>query len=169
MPCCALSSCCSLQYPVHLSRLKRKEKLFNMFKAGVTQAERMGQRKHSQYWKSLFVCVCVSVFADRAAARTHSDPVPGMAGSRRSWWLHGFPGLRGSGPVQTGGTGSAHGGALQVRDCRDRLSLFNACIFFQLFSWSFYLFDWFGLILNVIAVRALDGQEFWSPWRRLCV
>lgn len=59
--------------------------------------------------------VFVSVFADWAAARAYSDSVPGLAGSRRSWWLHWFPGFCGPGTIQAGGTGSAHGGALQVQ------------------------------------------------------
>lgn len=79
--------------------------LFNMLR------QRLDKYGHGSKKTHLFV----SVFADWAAARAHSDSVPGLAGSRRSWWLHWFPGFCGSGTIQAGGTGSAHGGALQVQ------------------------------------------------------
>lgn len=106
--------------------------------------------------------VFVSVFADWAAARAHSDSVPGLARSRRSWWLHWFPGFCGSGTIQAGGTGSSNGGALQVQMlflCLRLLGLSNLV----LLMWHFKSYT------NIIAARGLDGQGFWLPWRPLCV
>lgn len=101
--------------------------------------------KRTQMWENWPVCV----FADRAAARAHSDPVPGLAGSRRSWWLHRFPRLCGSCSVQTGGAGPAHGGALQVRLSflslpKGNKLLLNATVdYFKCFHSDFYSLCWF--------------------------
>lgn len=87
--------------------------------SGSSQKPQIIKKPSWKAWKCnmksclLFSCVC----SEWAAERAHPDPVPGLAGPRRSWWLHWFPGLCGSGTDQTGRTGPSDGGPLQVYSC----------------------------------------------------
>lgn len=58
-----------------------------------------------------FVCL----HSEWGTEGNYSDSVPGLARPRRSRRLHWFSGLCGTGTDQTGWTGPADGGALQVR------------------------------------------------------